>query len=173
MKRHLICFNFWCSLINPMIIRLDALCALGIVRRGRLRINVVDAGHGIHEVVGGSERVLGVTAFQTRRNDVTVKHTDKISRREHVSLVFGFRCLGLKSSIRVREEVGLRLVEVQQRVPDCPRDGVTFRARDSLTSRDSVTLCPSDGVTSDVTEQSRLRAEVFQTRVSVRCPTLP
>ena len=38
-------------------------------------------------------------------NDVTAKRTDTISRREHVSLVVGFRCLDLRlgSSIRVRE----------------------------------------------------------------------
>ena len=30
------------------------------------------------------------------------------------------------------------------------RDGVTFRARDGVTSRDGVTLGPRDGVTSDI-----------------------
>jgi hypothetical protein len=57
------------------------------------------------------------------------------------------------------EEVGLRLVEVQQRAPDCPREGVT--------SRDGVTLGPRDGVTSDVIGQSRCADDVFQTRVGV------
>jgi hypothetical protein len=70
-----------------------------------------------------------VTALQTRRygvtvtcNDVSAKRTDTISRREHVSLVFGFRRLGLGlgSSIRVREEAGQPLVETHQRAPDRP-----------------------------------------------------
>ena len=40
-----------------MVVCLDALCALGIVWNGRLRVNVVDARDGINEVVVSSKRV--------------------------------------------------------------------------------------------------------------------
>ena len=46
------------------------------------------------------------------------------------------------------------------------RDGVTFRARDGVTSRDGVTLGRRDVVTSDVIGQSCRAAEVFQPRVA-------
>jgi hypothetical protein len=63
-----------------------------------------------------------VTALQTWRNGVTVSD-DTISRREHVSLVVGFRRLDLRSgsSIWSTEAVGLPLVEAHQRAPDRPK----------------------------------------------------
>ena len=48
---------FWSRLVNPVVIGLDALCALGIVRHRRLRVYIVDTRDRINEVVVGSERM--------------------------------------------------------------------------------------------------------------------
>ena len=59
MRRRQLCVVFWCSLIDPMVISLNAFGALRIVGHRRLRVYIIDARDGINEVVVGQRTGAG------------------------------------------------------------------------------------------------------------------